>query len=232
MSRIQNLTVSLDGSPMNGSLIENHPPGTPMKLQASVSSGWPVQYTFYTKYRDGKKTKVHDSSCNYTFNPQQGGLWTIIVEARNRLRDSNETFTVEVDVINGCESTMEIYDRRKKVNPFITNSANDIRFNTEEKFYSRNCSSLGYNCWTFNWTLYNESDQQVLDFSQDKKHFFIGKGKIKPGKYQAKLHAMCNETNRTNAESKDETYFTVETLKPVAIILGKYLQCVFLRNIS
>ena len=220
MSLIQNLTVYGDGRPMNGSLIENHPPGTPMKLHANVTSGWPVQYAFYTKYNDGEKNKVHDSSSEYTFKPDKGGRWNITVEAKNRL--NNETFAVEVDVINGC--TIKIYDRREKDNPFVTNSANDIRFNTEKKFYSKNCSSLGYNCWTFNWTLYDENGRQVPDFSvQDKKYFFIGKGKIKPGKYQAKLHAMCNETNKTNAESEDETYFTVKALKPVAIILGKDL---------
>ena len=229
MSLIQNLTVYGDGRPMNGSLIENHPPGTPMKLHANVTSGWPVQYAFYTKYNDGEKNKVHDSSSEYTFKPDKGGRWNITVEAKNRL--NNETFAVEVDVINGC--TIKIYDRREKDNPFVTNSANDIRFNTEKKFYSKNCSSLGYNCWTFNWTLYYENGRQVPDFSvQDKKYFFIGKGKIKPGKYQAKLYAMCNETNGTNAESEDETYFTVVALKPVAIILGKYFQCIFLRNIS
>ena len=232
MSLIQNLTVyGDDGRPMNGSLIENHPPGTPMKLHANVTSGWPVQYAFYTIYKDGEKNKVHDSSSEYTFKPDKGGRWNITVEARNRL--NSKTFTVEVDVINGCESTMEIYDRRKKVNPFITNSANDIRFNTEEKFYSKNCPSLGYNCWTFNWTLH-ENGQQLSNFPKQHKlkYFFIEKGGIKPGKYKAKLHAMCNETNRTNAENERETYFTVEALEPVAIILGKHLRYISLRNIS
>lgn len=223
MTPIQNLAVYNDGVPMDGSAIEKYPPGEPMNLHANVSSGWPVNYTFYTIYKD-REINRKDSS-EYTFNPDKGGRWKIVVNASNRL--SYENFTVEVDVINSCESTIKIYDRREKENPFRTNLANDIRFNTEEIFYnknSKNCSSLEYNCWTFNWTLHYENDRQERDFPvQHKKFFFSKKGVIKPGSYKAKLYAMCNKTNRTSAEIEEETYFKVEPLDPIAIISGKDL---------
>ena len=224
MSRIQNLTVYRDGHALNASnsSFENYPPRKAMRLHASVSSGWPVQYD-YTVYRnDVQEDPVH-RGFDYTFIPPVGGLWRIVVVAKNDL--NYENYTLEIDVVNGCESETKIYDRRKKEKPFKTTLANDIRFSTEEKFYSNNCSSLGYYCWTFNWTVYYQNEMRVPNVSvQHKNYFFIKKGQIEPGRYIAKLNAMCNETNRTSPENDDKTYFDVEALNPVAVISGKGLQ--------
>ena len=224
MSRIQNLTVYGDGQALNASksFFENYPPGKAMKLHANVSSGSPVHYTYIVHGNDVKEGSV-DHGPDYTFDPPVGGLWRIVVVAKNDL--NYENYTLKIDVVNGCESETKIYDRRKKEEPFNTTLANDIRFSTEEEFYSNNCSSLGYYCWTFNWTLYYQDETRVPNFLvQHKNYFFIEKGRIEPGRYIAKLNAMCNETNRTSPRNDDETYFDVVALDPVAVISGKGLQ--------
>ncbi len=225
MQPIFNLTIMYQGPDGSEALTEanstkEHRADKPIILTAKVSLGWPVDYTFKV-YEPKKKqpTTVQNGNSNITIKTSRGGVWRIDIWAKNKINSENRTITITV--IDGCESRVEIYDRRTDTEPFKTNLGSDIRINTEEVWHNKSCPKPQYHCWNYTWTLYPSGENLTGVYEPHKKYIFIEKGGIKPGKYRAEMVAVCNETNRTNNRIVDKTHFEVEASDPVAIILGK-----------
>ena len=219
MSPVKNLTVYQEKSNSfklisNASLIKKHIE-EPIKLRAEVSSGSPVKYTFTMKGPEGQTSEHSGNRLSYSLT--QAGLWKIDVVANNSI--SNDKRTFEVEVIGRCESTIEIYDKRDKTNPFITNLGNDIRINSDEKFYDESCPS-SVNCWRYNWTLHKDDKNPMNQHEQSSTYFFVNKRTLSVGFYRLNLVAVCNGT----ARSEHTTYFKVDSSNPVAIITGKMVR--------
>jgi hypothetical protein len=224
MEPIKNLTVYLVKSDTTTTLIkdqsiEKHSAYEPIILFANVSSGWPITYTF-TVDEHVSDTVTHDKD-RITISLPNAGEWKINVLAENGI--SSEGYTITVDVIGGCEPSVEVYDRRKRNEPFQTYLGNDIRINTHEVFYNDSCAEPK-DCWKYNWTLYDVTRQvpSTVDYEKHKKFFYIERGLINvPGLYKVEMTAVCNET-----QSDDKTYFNLTASDPVPIILGKVFELI------
>ena len=226
MEPIKNLTVyqlvksDTTTTLIKDQFIEKHPAYEPIILFANVSSGWPINYTF-TVVGPGPDTVRHDYKDLITISLPNAGEWKINVLAENGI--SSERYTITVGVIGGCESSVEVYDRRKKTEPFQTYLGNDIRINTHEVFYNDSCAEPKV-CWKYNWTLYDVTRQvpSTVDYEKHKKFFYIERGLINvPGLYKVEMTAVCNET-----QSDDKTYFNLTASDPVPIILGKVFELI------
>ena len=227
MEPIKNLTVyqlvksDTTTTLIKDQFIEKHSAYEPIILFANVSSGWPITYTF-TVDEHVSDTVTHDKD-RITISLPNAGEWKINVLAENGI--SSENYTITVDVIGDCESSVEIYDRREVGEPFQTYLGNDIRINTHEVFYNDSCAEPK-GCWKYNWTLYDVNNARqvppTVDYEKHKKFFYIERGLINvPGLYRVEITAVCNET-----QSDDKTYFNLTASDPVPIILGKVFELI------
>ncbi|CAB4002265.1 Hypothetical predicted protein, partial [Paramuricea clavata] len=218
MEPIKNLTIyqvkSGTTTLIKDQFIEKHSAYERIILFANVSSGWPITYTF-TVVGHGSDSVTHDKDRITTSLPN-AGEWKIDVLAKNGI--SSENCTITVDVIDGCEPSVKIYDGRTEKKPFQTYLGNDIRFNTEEVVQNDSCAEPKCS-WKYNWTLYdvNNADEvpSTVNYEKHKKFFYIERGQINvPGLYKVEMTAVCNETR-----SDGVTYFNLTANDPVPIIL-------------
>ena len=230
MRKISNLTVYKKNSKdksiriKNNTIVEEHYLDQPIILHAQVSSGSPVNYKFLVNEPGKDEVTWNNSSFKSSDNPTPG-RWKIEIFAENAI-SIRVSFTIIINVVDRCESVIDIYDKRVRDDPFKTNLGSDIRINTHEELVGTDCQKPKYSCWNFTWTLFNNngSTTRTVKYTKHKQYFLIKKGAIKqPGLYRVKMVAKCNDSSRTITRREEESYFEVEASDLVANILGKVL---------